>query len=64
MIPNDFIDNSSYAKKEQIKMEGNYPLFSHLGTPNNVDNLHWQHCGSIHYEIIKDKEENLCQLAK
>lgn len=33
MIPNYFIDNSSYGKKEEVKMKGNYPLLSHLGTP-------------------------------
>lgn len=33
MIPNNFINNSSYAKKEKIKVKGNYQLFSHLGTP-------------------------------
>lgn len=33
MIPNNFINNSSYAKKEKIRMKGNYPLFSNLGTP-------------------------------
>lgn len=33
MIPNAFINNSSYAKKEEIRMKGNYPLFTHLGTP-------------------------------
>lgn len=33
MILNNFIDNSGYAKKEEIKMKGNYPLLSNLGTP-------------------------------
>ena len=32
MIPNSFINNSSYAKKEEIKVKGNYSLFSKLGT--------------------------------
>lgn len=53
MIPNNFINNSSYVdytKKEVPRIKGNYPLFQHLG--------------SIHYEIIKDKEEDLCQSTK
>ena len=33
MIPNSFINNSSYGKKEEIRMKGNYPLLSNLGTP-------------------------------
>ena len=33
MIPNAFINNSSYAKKEEIRMKGNYPLLASLGTP-------------------------------
>lgn len=32
MIKNTFINNSSYAKKEGIKMKGNYTIFQHLGT--------------------------------
>lgn len=53
MIPNNFINNSSYTnytKKEVPRMKGNYPLFQHLG--------------SINYEAIRNKEEDLCQSAK
>lgn len=52
MIPNNFINNSyytNYTKKEIPRMKGNYPLFQHLG--------------SIHYEVIKNKEKDLCQSA-
>lgn len=40
---------TDYTKKEVPRMKGNHPLFQHLG--------------SIHYEVIKNKEEDLCQSA-
>ena len=33
MIPNNFINNSSYAPKETIKVKENYNLFSQLEMP-------------------------------
>lgn len=39
MILNNFINNSSYAKKEEIKMKGNYPLLANLGTPKKEEYL-------------------------
>lgn len=49
MISSNFINKSNYTKKEVPRMKGNHPTFQHLG--------------SIQYELIKNKEENLCQSA-